>query len=155
MSNYSSTIGRIAKPFNPMLVRISRNSWRSCSYVHLLGLGHCRARLSNTYASIKSIGMCRSKLATTRQFRLAGLNRRIGVTTERYVLCTSSELSGITLSAFRSMLKTSSWANRSRFVQPELHMQIYSFPRREHPTTQKPRALSCLGKSSSIIVGRR
>jgi hypothetical protein len=55
MSNYSSTIGRIAKPFNPMLVRPA---------FIVLPLSHTRlyrARRSNTFEWTKSTAMSPSK----------------------------------------------------------------------------------------------
>jgi hypothetical protein len=59
MSNYSSTIGRIAKPFNPMLVCLS--PWDS-SRLTLLR----RERPSNTPASTSTIVISASKSRTTR-----------------------------------------------------------------------------------------
>lgn len=44
MSNYSSTIGRIAKPFNPMLVS---KTFQSCAE-HALTLPFSRAKHLNT-----------------------------------------------------------------------------------------------------------
>ena len=77
MSNYSSTIGRIAKPFNPMLVRMAGTILRWDS--HLL----IREKPLNTFTSANDTGTFRSKSATTLQFRPVGRILQSGTTTAK------------------------------------------------------------------------
>jgi hypothetical protein len=79
MSNYSSTFGRIAKPFNPMLV---------CENVphdvYSPELTNLRAKLLNTWISSNNTDTFPNKSATTPQSRRVGPNRPLGGTMERY-----------------------------------------------------------------------
>lgn len=77
MSNYSSTIGRIAKPFNPMLVSLVIRT-DLCVYLQV----H-RAKHSNTCVMTRSTVTCQNKLAITRQYQRAGPNLLCGDTTAR------------------------------------------------------------------------
>ena len=83
MSNYSSTIGRIAKPFNPMLVRVVIHpNFQSLQRL----LCDCRAKPSNMSGWTDSIDTSRSKLATILPFRRAGRSHLRGITTARLVI---------------------------------------------------------------------
>ena len=78
MSNYSSTFGRIAKPFNPMLVR---------EYVPertLPRLMKLRAKLSSTWISSSNTGIFPNKSAIILQSRRVGQSLPLGGTTGRY-----------------------------------------------------------------------
>jgi len=79
MSNYSSTFGRIAKPFNPMLVRenVSHD-------VRSPKLTKFRAKLLNTWISNSNTDTSPNKSATTLQFQHVGPSHPLGGTMERY-----------------------------------------------------------------------
>lgn len=79
MSNYSSTFGRIAKPFNPMLV-----CENASDNVRSPRLTELRVKLLNMWISSNNTDTFPNKSATTPQFRRAGLSRPLGGTTERY-----------------------------------------------------------------------
>lgn len=81
MANYSSTIGRIAKPFNPMLVSTSSFvEMRSFIYniVH-------RVKLSNMLVWTRIFDICLSKSVIILLFRRVGQRVVCGIITARYV----------------------------------------------------------------------
>jgi Oxysterol-binding protein len=78
MSNYSSTIGRIAKPFNPMLVRTI------CLIVASQRLNILyREKHLNMLTWSTNIDTSRNKSAIILQYQHAGLNLHVGGTTEK------------------------------------------------------------------------
>ena len=96
MSNYSSTFGRIAKPFNPMLV------CEDVSYdVHSPKLTEFRAKLLNTWISSSNTDTFLNKSATTLQFLRVGPSHPLGGTMERY----SSMRCGVSILLTRTIAK--------------------------------------------------
>jgi hypothetical protein len=80
MANYSSTIGRIAKPFNPMLVSLFCFSRFLLYYNNL----H-RVKLLNILVWTKIIDTCLSKSVIILLFRHVGQKVLCGIITARYV----------------------------------------------------------------------
>jgi Oxysterol-binding protein len=83
MSNYSSTIGRIAKPFNPMLVESSSRILQTGSVrIRLTCL--IRGRLLNMLGWTENIATFQSKSVTIPQSRRVGRTLPGGTIMERY-----------------------------------------------------------------------
>jgi hypothetical protein len=83
MSNYSSTIGRIAKPFNPMLVSI-QVSLPTFGLEAELFVSH-RAKHSNMSDLTRSTAMSLSKSVIIHRYQLVGLSPHIGIIMARRV----------------------------------------------------------------------
>jgi hypothetical protein len=81
MANYSSTIGRIAKPFNPMLVGLV-GFLKLFFYITTI----CRAKLLNMSVWIRIIDTCLSKSAIILLFPHVGQKVLCGIITARYVI---------------------------------------------------------------------
>ena len=86
MANYSSTIGRIAKPFNPMLVSCHLRFLRLAHfYLYIYDNNLHRVKLSNMLVSTRIFDICLSKSVIILLFRHVGRRVLCGIITARYV----------------------------------------------------------------------
>ena len=92
MSNYSSTIGRIAKPFNPMLVSLL--FLRLFFYITIR-----RVKPSNMFVWTRIIDTYLSKSVIILLFRHVGRRVLCGIITARYILLNICIFLAITLIA--------------------------------------------------------
>lgn len=135
MSNYSSTFGRIAKPFNPMLV-CEKSSKCICPE-----LTKRREKLSNMYISSISTGIFPNKLVTTLQSQRVGRSHPLGGTMERYI-CLRYGVCDFLTRAIAKVDAQSKFAGKTFEIRPTgiAHAELIldeewapDYPRDKHP----------------------